>query len=43
MNVEEHFNFGKALRELKNLDFLIIGSGASSHGGFGQPSSLKKS
>lgn len=43
LNVEDHFNFGKALRDLKNEGFLIIGSGASSHGGFGQSSSLQKS
>lgn len=43
LNVEEHFNFGKAFRELKRNGYLIVGSGASAHGGFGQSSSLKKS
>lgn len=43
LNPEEHFKFGVALRELKQQGFLIIGSGASAHGGFGSPTSLKKS
>lgn len=28
---------GKASRELKNKGFLILGSGASMHGGWGNP------
>lgn len=28
---------GKALRQLKKNGFLILGSGASIHGGFGNP------
>ena len=35
LDSEEHFQMGKALRELKKEGFMIIGSGSSVHGGFG--------
>lgn len=35
LDPEEHFKMGKALRELKKDGFIIIGSGSSVHGGFG--------
>lgn len=34
LDPQEHFKMGKALRELKNKGFMIIGSGSSVHGGF---------
>lgn len=34
---------GVALRDLKNQGFLIIGSGASVHGGFFQPEGTPRS
>ena len=37
LNPEAHFRMGVALRGLKEQGFLIIGSGSSCHGGFGQP------
>jgi 4,5-DOPA dioxygenase extradiol len=40
LNPEAHFRMGVALRELKKQGFLIIGSGATIHGGFGQPESI---
>jgi aromatic ring-opening dioxygenase catalytic subunit (LigB family) len=41
LNPEAHFRMGVALRGLKSQGFLIIGSGASVHGGFGQPESVQ--
>lgn len=43
LNPEAHFRMGVALRELKSEGFLILGSGASIHGGFGQPDSVQMS
>lgn len=40
LNPEAHFRMGVALRGLKSQGFLILGSGASIHGGFGQPESI---
>lgn len=40
LSPEAHFRMGVALRGLKNQGFLILGSGASVHGGFGQPGSI---
>ena len=34
LDPEEHYKMGKALRELKNEGFMIIGSGSSVHGGY---------
>lgn len=37
LDPQKHFEMGKALRKLKKDGFLILGSGASVHGGFGRP------
>ncbi len=34
---------GVALRDLKNQGFMIVGSGSSVHGGFGDNSAVEKS
>lgn len=34
LNPEAHYRMGVAMRELKKMGFLIIGSGSSCHGGF---------
>lgn len=39
LDPEKHYEMGKALRQLKNNGYLILGSGASVHGGFGDPKS----
>lgn len=36
LDPEKHFEMGRALRELKRCGYLILGSGASIHGGFGK-------
>jgi 4,5-DOPA dioxygenase extradiol len=38
LDPEKHFDMGRALRALKNSGYLILGSGASIHGGFGRAS-----
>jgi aromatic ring-opening dioxygenase catalytic subunit (LigB family) len=36
LDPEKHFRMGQSLKELVQLGFLVLGSGASIHGGFGQ-------
>jgi len=36
LNPEAHYRLGVAMRDLKNQGYLILGSGASIHGGFGR-------
>jgi len=43
LDPEPHFMMGVALRELKKEGFLILGSGASCHGGFGQKATIAMS
>lgn len=40
LDPESHFRMGVALRGLKNEGFMVLGSGASVHGGFGQKESI---
>lgn len=43
MSPKKHFVMGEALTVLKKEGYLIIGSGSSVHGGFGQKESAGKS
>jgi 4,5-DOPA dioxygenase extradiol len=40
LDPESHLKMGKALIELKKEGFMIIGSGSSVHGGFGEENSI---
>jgi aromatic ring-opening dioxygenase catalytic subunit (LigB family) len=40
LSPEAHFRMGVALRGLRSQGFLVVGSGASVHGGFGQKESI---